>query len=141
MKKILTVIILFLLVLFNSTTIFAAETNSFVEGNAEILSLDNSILREMSSNGSSKKIANSIGNNVIFEYKPYAEILLDNNDEKEVAKMYYYKNEIFYEDTLSTYSVDKDIIESEILEFYHDRFSFFQQIDSNIMNSVNTNSV
>lgn len=138
MKKIITVITIIAISmwLFNLMSVSAINNAPLDMSKFE---KDNVLVGTFNKNGSSKEIAETLGDNILFEYQPFSSLSLNDSCEKEIAKMYYYKNDIFYNDTLSTYSTDEKEISKEINEFYNDRVEFIKKEENNVL-SDNTDS-
>ena len=141
MKKIFTIFILMLvcIISISSVNVSANSNENFIEENAEIFyQQDNIVISLFNQNGTVKEISEKIENNILFEYIPYDQLVLENNSEKNVAKLYYNKNGTFYEDTLSTYSNNQDEIEKEIIDFFEQRMIFIQQNEYKSTRDVST---
>ncbi len=139
MKKIIIVVMaLFCGIFLASFTQVCALSNDNVETFISLSNRDNVVLHNtIEANVNPKDIASSLGDEILFEYQPYSEIAFAKDGQKVTAKMYYYKGETFYMDSLETVSTEKTEIEKEIYQFYEDRLSF---IDEKNINNVSETS-
>lgn len=78
-----------------------------------------------------RQIAFNLNSKMLFKYKEVNSILNDTSEAVEVAKMYYYKNNVFHNDSLTTYSKDKEAIETEIIDFYEERINYANELNEN----------
>lgn len=143
MKKIKKMLI-FVMVLSISIWIsksISVSANSSDSFNIYELKEDTVLVGTLNKNGSAKRISEVLGNNILFEYQPFDSVSSKDNDEKEVAKLYYYKNNVFHNDTLSTYSTDENEIKKEIDEFYNERMQYIKEEKNTILTETPDNSL
>ncbi len=141
MKKVLLLLTIMLITIsfihLEEKTLYAA--NAFIEDNKTLFESNEKLsISKFSYDKTPKQISNEIGEQILFEYDIPDTSKRNTISLKEIAKLYYYKDDVFYMDSLNTYSSELNEIENEIIDFYQEKMKFINSSTDNTETRTNT---
>lgn len=130
MKKIKIIITILVMLLTCGMFSSCTEKDMDLEITKKIKQLDVNnrvIINELEKTSPLTEIKDQTQDNIIFEYINLNELALNKQEEILIARIYYYKNDVFNSDVLTIYPNTKLDIKKEIINFCEDRFDFIKK--------------